>query len=35
MLYLDISKAFNNISYKRLIYNLKMKAFLPSIIKFI
>jgi hypothetical protein len=35
MLSLNISGVFNNVSYKRLIYNLKMKAFLPSIIKFI
>jgi hypothetical protein len=35
MLCLDISGAFDNVSHERLIYNLKMKAFPPSIIKFI
>jgi hypothetical protein len=35
MLCLDISGAFDNVSHERLIHNLKMKAFPPSIIKFI
>jgi hypothetical protein len=35
MLCLNISRAFDNVSHERLIHNLKMKAFPPSIIKFI
>jgi hypothetical protein len=35
MLCLNISRAFDNVSHERLIHSLKMKAFPPSIIKFI
>ncbi|KYG40593.1 hypothetical protein M433DRAFT_534129 [Acidomyces richmondensis BFW] len=35
MLCLDISGAFDNVSYQRLIHNLKMKGFPPTITGFV